>query len=60
MPGREHERIKNLDIGFKINDIQFFSPIAIFKGSGIVSNMTYIKSGIKNGDYSLDIKVVII
>ena len=58
MSGRDHERIKNLNIGFKINDIQFFSPIAIFKGSGIVSNMTYIKSGPKKGDCSLDIKVV--
>ncbi|MBW2606080.1 MAG: hypothetical protein JRD05_00445 [Deltaproteobacteria bacterium] len=58
MSGREHERIKNLNIGFKINNIQFFSPIAIFKGSGIVSNMTYINSGPKKGDYSLDIKVV--
>ena len=58
MPGRDHGRIKNLNIGFKINDIQFFSPIAIFKGSGVVSNMTYINSGPKKGDCSLDIKVV--
>ncbi|MBW2249939.1 MAG: hypothetical protein JRF60_04750 [Deltaproteobacteria bacterium] len=58
MSGREHGRIKNLNIGFKISDIQFFSPIAIFKGSGIVSNMTYIRSGPKKGDCSLDIKVV--
>ncbi|MCP4367975.1 MAG: hypothetical protein GY797_07670 [Deltaproteobacteria bacterium] len=56
--GKEHERIKNLNIGFQIDDIQFFSPIAMFKGSGIVSNITYISSGPKNGDYSLDIKVV--
>jgi len=58
MSGREHVRIKNLNIGFKINEIQFFSPIAIFKGSGIVSNMKYIRSGPKKGDCSLDIKVV--
>lgn len=58
MPGRDHVRIKNLNIGFRISDIQFFSPIAIFKGSGIVSNMTYINSGPKKGDCSLDIKVV--
>ena len=58
MSGRDHERIKNLNIGFKINDIQFFSPIAIFKGSGLVSNMKYINSGPKKGDCSLDIKVV--
>lgn len=60
MSDRDHKRIINLNIGFKINDIQFFSPIAIFKGSGIVSNLTYINSGPKKGDYSLDIKVVII
>ena len=58
MSSREHERIKNLNIGFKIDDIQFFSPIAIFNGSGIVSNLTYINSGPKKGDCSLDIKVV--
>jgi tetratricopeptide (TPR) repeat protein len=58
MSGRDHKQIKDLNIGFKINDIQFFSPIAIFKGSGLVSNMKYIKSGPKMGDCSLDIKVV--
>ena len=58
MSGRDHGHMKNLNIGFKINDIQFFSPIAIFKGSGIVLNMTYIISGPKKGDCSLDIKVV--
>ena len=58
MSGRDCERIKSLNIGFKINDIQFFSPIAIFKGSGIVSNMKQINSGLKKGNYSLDIKVV--
>lgn len=58
MSDREQGCIKNLNIGFKISDIQFFSPIAIFKGSGIVSNMTYISSGPKKGDCSLDIKVV--
>jgi len=58
MSGRDYGHMKNLNIGFKINDIQFFSPIAIFKGSGIVSNMTYINSGPKKGDCSLDIKVV--
>ena len=56
--GKEHERIKNLKVGFKLNDIQFFSPIAMFKGSGIVSNITNISSRPKNGDYSLEIKLV--
>lgn len=54
----EYKRIKNLKVGFKINDIQFFSPIAMFKGSGIVSSITNISSGPKNGNYSLEIKLV--
>ncbi|MDY6793378.1 MAG: hypothetical protein SWH54_19090 [Thermodesulfobacteriota bacterium] len=58
VPTGDQGRIKNLKVGFRIDDIQFFSPIAIFNGSGIVSNMTYIKSGPKKGDCSLDIKVV--
>lgn len=56
--GNEYKRIKNLKVGFKINDIQFFSPIAMFKGSGIVSSITNISSGPKNGNYSLEIKLV--
>jgi len=56
--GKEYKRIKNLKVGFMINDIQFFSPIAMFKGSGIVSNITNINSGPKNGDYGLEIKLV--
>ncbi|MBT8350412.1 MAG: hypothetical protein KJO26_04150, partial [Deltaproteobacteria bacterium] len=56
--GNEYKRIKNLKVGFKINDIQFFSPIAMFKGSGIVSSITDISSGPKNGNYSLEIKLV--
>ncbi|NNL42382.1 MAG: hypothetical protein HKO79_07790 [Desulfobacterales bacterium] len=56
--GNEYKRINNLKVGFKINDIQFFSPIAMFKGSGIVSSITNISSGPKNGNYSLEIKLV--
>jgi len=55
---KERMLIEILRVGFRINDIQFYSPIAIFKGSGIVSAMTRINSGPKKGDYSLDIKVI--
>jgi tetratricopeptide (TPR) repeat protein len=58
MSEKEHKRIKHFTVGFKINDIQLFSPIAMFKGSGVVSNITLISSGPKNGDYSLDIKLI--
>ena len=44
-------------LGIRLPDIQFYSPIAIFRGSGIVSGKTKIKSGPKRGDYMLDIRI---
>ena len=55
---RDRELIENLKVGFRLNNVQFFSPIAIFQGSGIVLAKTKINSGPKRGDYSLDIKIV--
>lgn len=55
---RDRELIDNLKVGFRLNNVQFFSPIAIFQGSGIVLAKTKINSGPKRGDYSLDIKIV--
>jgi len=50
--------IENFKAGDKLNGIQFYSPIAIFKGSGIVSANTQIDSGPKQGDYRLEIKIL--
>jgi tetratricopeptide (TPR) repeat protein len=50
--------IEGLAAGTKLEDIQFFSPIAIFNGSGVVSSKTQIKSGPKQGDFCLDIRIV--
>jgi tetratricopeptide (TPR) repeat protein len=49
--------VKAFDIGTVLPDMQFYSPIAIFKGKGIVSGKTQIRSGPKQGDYMLDIRV---
>jgi tetratricopeptide (TPR) repeat protein len=50
--------IDNLKVGFRLNNVQFYSPVAIFQGVGIVNAKTKIHSGPKRGDYSLDIKIV--
>lgn len=55
---RNKELIDSLKIGFRLNDVQFYSPFAIFTGSGVVSAKTQIGSGPKQGDYSLDITVI--
>lgn len=49
--------IESLKVGVQLDDMDFFSPIAIFNGSGIVEACTLIESGPKRGDYSLDIKI---
>ena len=55
---KDKAMIENFKAGDKLNDIQFYSPIAIFKGSGIVSANTQIDSGPKEGDYRLEIKIL--
>jgi tetratricopeptide (TPR) repeat protein len=54
---KDESLVENLQVGYKLDDVHFYSPIAIFRGSGIVSAMTKIASGPKQGDYSLDIKI---
>lgn len=46
-----------LQKGQAIHDVDFYSPIAIFKGSAVVESNTEILSGPKKGDFSLDIRI---
>lgn len=55
---KDKAMIESFKAGDKLNGIQFYSPIAIFKGSGIVSANTQIDSGPKQGDYRLEIKIL--
>lgn len=57
VPGREKMLIETFKIGLKLENVQFYSPIAILNGSGIVSAFTKISSGPKMGSYSLDLKI---
>lgn len=49
--------IEDLKAGMELKEIQFYSPIAIFNGAGIVASKTQIKSGPKQGDHCLDIRI---
>ncbi len=49
--------IEDFKAGMELMDIQFYSPIAIFNGAGVISSKTQIKSGPKQGDYCLDIRI---
>jgi Tfp pilus assembly protein PilF len=58
IPSKDRSVIEHLAEGSRLEDIQFFSPIAILNGSGVVTAKTRIKSGPKEGDYTLDIAIV--
>lgn len=51
------ERIKDLSEGTRLDDVHFYSPIAIFRGAGEIVSKIQIASGPKQGDYSMDIKI---
>jgi tetratricopeptide (TPR) repeat protein len=54
---QDQSNIEDMKAGMELREIQFYSPIAIFNGSGVVSSKTQIKSGPKQGDFCLDIKI---
>ncbi len=54
---RNKHLIEDLEVGDTLNDVQFYSPIAMFTGACVVSAISEIKSGPRQGDYSLDLKV---
>ncbi len=56
--GNETELIETLNIGVMLDDVQFYSPIAMFNGKAVVSSKSKIESGPKQGFYSLDIKII--
>ena len=54
---RNKDLIENLHVGDTLNQVQFYSPIAIFQGTGVISAKTEIRVGPRKGDFSVDIKV---
>lgn len=57
VPGREKILIEKFKIGLKFDNTQFYSPIAILNGSGVILAFSKIDSGPKRGNYSLDLKM---
>lgn len=54
---QDQHLVEDLKAGVELKEIQFYSPIAIFSGAGIVASKTQIKSGPKQGDFCLDIRI---
>ncbi|MBC2713352.1 MAG: hypothetical protein HGJ94_20855 [Desulfosarcina sp.] len=49
--------IDDLKDGDELEEIQFYSPIAMFKGMAVIASKTQIKTGPKQGDFCLDLKI---
>lgn len=56
--GNDRDLIETLETGIMMDQVQFYSPSAMFNGKAIVSSKSKIESGPKQGYYSLDIKIV--
>jgi tetratricopeptide (TPR) repeat protein len=59
IPIRDKDLIKFFKVGNKIDDIQYYSSIALFSGSGIVTLGKEIKIGPLRGDYCVDIEILV-
>jgi len=57
IPAQERDLMNSFEPGLRLNDIQCFSPLAVFNGTGIVSAINKISSGPRQGDYSMDITI---
>lgn len=54
----KEELIESFEVGNILDNLQFNSTIAIFKGKGIVAEKIRIDSGTRQGDYRIDIQVI--
>jgi hypothetical protein len=52
------ELLENFRIGKKLDNVQFKSTAAIYKGAGVVREKVKMGSGIRGGDYRLDISII--
>jgi len=57
--GREKDLIENFKVGTTFNNVQYYSNIAFFNGSGLITAVKKIKIGPLRGDYCVDIEAAI-
>lgn len=60
VPKKDRKLIESLQVGDQLNAMIFYSPMAIFSGTGYVSSKVTIDAGPKKGDYSLEVKILTI
>ena len=59
IPIRDKDLIDVFEVGDVIDDIQYYSASALYKGSGTVTSVKEVKIGPLRGDYCVDIKILL-
>jgi tetratricopeptide (TPR) repeat protein len=49
--------LDSLKLGKTLHDIQFYTPVTVFRGAGIVSRKSLIERGPRKGNYLIDISL---
>ena len=57
IPSDRKDLLESFEPGLRLKEMQCYSLIAVFNGSGVVSNKSVISSGPKRGHYTLDITI---
>jgi tetratricopeptide (TPR) repeat protein len=57
IPARRKDLADAFNPGLRLPELQCYSPIAVFKASGIVISKTRLSNGQKRGNYQLDISI---
>ena len=57
VPADDEDLLEALKPGQRLTQMQCYSMLAVFNGSGVVSGKTRITSGPKRGDYTLDVTI---
>lgn len=57
IPSDQRGLTDHFETGSRLPDIQYYSPMTVFKGSGVVTRKAKIKEGPSQGDYMVDITV---
>jgi hypothetical protein len=57
IPAGQKNLADSLVPGTRLNDIQCYSPITVFRSTGTISGTAKIKQGPRQGDYTLDITI---
>ena len=50
--------LDSLKLGKTLHDIQFYTPVTVFRGAGLVSRKSIIEKGPRKGNYVIDISMV--